>query len=284
MIFLPCFYFFKLCCFVSFQLFKAHHHDAAANGNVMQTATPRRYIEAVLHPPPEDTFVLYHVFSIFLSSAGEKCIFRGGGVQASIYDDTALLFSWRYHRQRRYDVLLWTTKITYNYLLKKEAWEKNNQSLHSGGARESHPHVHDLQSTTSLAESWISQIMDTRMGFPCPFRSVMIYYFFHTPVFSIGKYSDFNVVVVVQSTTSWRRCVWQRHANSYDAHDARDALLHHPTEDWFVFSLVFSGQFCPRWENLLIHYSLQNVCVKTPDTYQFDTSIVIWVDLNNVMI
>ena len=49
------------------------------------------------------------------------------------------------------------------------------------GTRESHPSVHDLQSTTRLAESWMLQIMDTRMGFPCPFHSVVIDYFSPTP-------------------------------------------------------------------------------------------------------
>ena len=38
----------------------------------------------------------------------------------------------------------------------------------------SHPSVHDLKSMTRLAESWMSQIIDTRMGFPCPFRSIVI--------------------------------------------------------------------------------------------------------------
>ena len=49
------------------------------------------------------------------------------------------------------------------------------------GTRESHPSVHDLQSTTRLAESWMLQIMDTRMGFPCPFHNVVIDYFSPTP-------------------------------------------------------------------------------------------------------
>ena len=43
-----------------------------------------------------------------------------------------------------------------------------------GGTRESHPSVQDLQSTTKLAESWMLQIFDTRMGFPCPSRNVVI--------------------------------------------------------------------------------------------------------------
>ena len=51
------------------------------------------------------------------------------------------------------------------------------------GTRESHPSVHDLQSTTRLAESWMVQIMDTRMGFPCPFPNVVIDYFSPTPFF-----------------------------------------------------------------------------------------------------
>ena len=49
------------------------------------------------------------------------------------------------------------------------------------GTRECHPSVHGLQSTTKLAESWMLQIMDTRMGFTCPFHNVVIDYFSPTP-------------------------------------------------------------------------------------------------------
>ena len=35
----------------------------------------------------------------------------------------------------------------------------------AGETRESHPSVQDLQSTTRLVESWMLQILDTRMGF-----------------------------------------------------------------------------------------------------------------------
>ena len=61
---------------------------------------------------------------------------------------------------------------------------KNNRIYHHTveGTRESHPSVHDLQSTTRLAESWMLQIMDTRMGFPCPFHNVVIDYFSPTPI------------------------------------------------------------------------------------------------------
>ena len=48
------------------------------------------------------------------------------------------------------------------------------------GTRESHPRVHDLQHPR-LAESWMLQIMDTRMGFPCPFHNVVIDYFSSMP-------------------------------------------------------------------------------------------------------
>ena len=54
------------------------------------------------------------------------------------------------------------------------------------GTRKSHPSVHDLQSTTRLAEQ-MSQIMDRRMRFPCPFQSVVIDYFSPTPLFSINN-------------------------------------------------------------------------------------------------
>ena len=55
------------------------------------------------------------------------------------------------------------------------------------GTRESDPSVHDLQSTTRLAELRMSQIIDTRMGFPCPFRNVAIDYFSPTPLFSMNN-------------------------------------------------------------------------------------------------
>ena len=46
--------------------------------------------------------------------------------------------------------------------------------------RESNPSVQDLQSTTRLAESWMLQILDTRMGFPSPSLNVVIDYFSHS--------------------------------------------------------------------------------------------------------
>ena len=55
------------------------------------------------------------------------------------------------------------------------------------GTRESHPSVHDLQSTTSFAcnprrvlPSWMSQILDTGMGFPSPSPNVVFDYFSHS--------------------------------------------------------------------------------------------------------
>ena len=69
-------------------------------------------------------------------------------------------------------------KTNAKHAVKKEM-SMNNRIYHHSveGTRESHPSVHDLQSTTRLAESWMLQIMDTRMGFPCPFHSVVIDYF-----------------------------------------------------------------------------------------------------------
>ena len=79
-------------------------------------------------------------------------------MQDSIYDVTALL-AWRCHRQRRHDVVFWTTKTTLNsdYLLKIKAWEKNNQSQHSGmdkGIPSSCPWF--ATSTTRQASLWIA--------------------------------------------------------------------------------------------------------------------------------
>ena len=42
------------------------------------------------------------------------------------------------------------------------------------GTRESHPRVHDLQHPRLGKPRRGLQIMDTRMGFPCPFNSVVI--------------------------------------------------------------------------------------------------------------
>ena len=42
------------------------------------------------------------------------------------------------------------------------------------GTRESHPRVHDLQYPRLGKPRRGLQIMDTRMGFPCPFHSVVI--------------------------------------------------------------------------------------------------------------
>ena len=42
------------------------------------------------------------------------------------------------------------------------------------GTRESHPRVHDLRHPRLCKPRHGLQIVDTRMGFPCPFRSVVI--------------------------------------------------------------------------------------------------------------
>ena len=42
------------------------------------------------------------------------------------------------------------------------------------GTRESHPRVHDLQHPRLGKPRRGLQIMDTRMGFPCPFHGVVI--------------------------------------------------------------------------------------------------------------
>ena len=75
------------------------------------------------------------------------------------------------------------------------------------GTRESHPSVHDLESMMRLDSSWMLQILDTRMGFPHPFRNVAIDYFSPTPFF-FHKSATFNVILVVQSTTLWHRYLW----------------------------------------------------------------------------
>ena len=54
------------------------------------------------------------------------------------------------------------------------------------GTRESHLRVHDLQPTTRLAESLMSQIIDTRIGYSCPFQSVVINFLF-SAAFNVNK-------------------------------------------------------------------------------------------------
>ena len=88
----------------------------------------------------------------------DKSVFRGV-VQDIIYDVTAYQLAWRCHTQWRHEVVLWTTKTTSksDYLLKIKAWEKYNQSLHSGrdkGIPSECPWF--ATSTTRQASSWIA--------------------------------------------------------------------------------------------------------------------------------
>ena len=113
---------------------------------------------------------------------------------------------------------------------------RNNRIYHHTveGTRESHPSVHDLQSTTRLAESWMLQIMDTRMGFPCPFHNVVIDYFSPTPFifnkktlfqhrFSCTKHSAMAPLPTVTS------CYWQcRDVIVYLALNGGAKMLSHP--------------------------------------------------------
>ena len=79
------------------------------------------------------------------------------------------------HRQWRHDVVFWTTKtaLKSNYIFLKKAWEKNNHFTPEG-TRESHPRVHDLRHPRLGKPCCGLQIMDTPMGFLCPFRSIVI--------------------------------------------------------------------------------------------------------------
>ena len=61
--------------------------------------------------------------------------------------------------------------------------------------------VHDLPSMTRLANSWMLQIMDTRMEFPCPFCNVVIDYFSPTPLIFLEK-PHVNATLVLQSTVA----------------------------------------------------------------------------------
>ena len=85
--------------------------------------------------------------------------------------------------QRTFLSFYFTFSLTLDRFVPNIYTSGNNRIYHHTveGTRESHPSVHDLQSTTRLAESLMFQIMDTRMGFPCPFHNVVIDYFFPTP-------------------------------------------------------------------------------------------------------
>ena len=62
-------------------------------------------------------------------------------------------------------------------LLFKYAFQINRIYQYTAeGTRESYLGVQDLQSMTKHAESWILQIMDKRIGFPCLFCYVVINY------------------------------------------------------------------------------------------------------------
>ena len=79
--------------------------------------------------------------------------------------------------------------VKFDYLLGRKThidrWINRIYHYTPEGTRESHRSVHDLQSMTRFAESWMLQIMDT--GFPCPFRSVVIDYISLTLLFSINN-------------------------------------------------------------------------------------------------
>ena len=88
--------------------------------------------------------------------------------------------------------------------------------------------------------------MDTKMGFPCPFRSEVIEYFSPVSLFSIS-----NPILM-----SFKLLKAQRHdAAAYGNATPITTLWHHryslapPPEDSFVLSHIFAGQFSPQWDN-----------------------------------
>ena len=62
------------------------------------------------------------------------------------------------------------------------------------GTRDSHSSVQDLQSTTRHAELWILQIVDMKMGFPCPSHNVMIVNFSPCNVYRTNMIVSINEV------------------------------------------------------------------------------------------
>ena len=66
-------------------------------------------------------------------------------------------------------------------LSRPPGWDNISPDVKIGGyscpkseKRESHPRVHDLQNPRLGKPRRGLQIMDTRMGFPCPFHNVVI--------------------------------------------------------------------------------------------------------------
>ena len=67
------------------------------------------------------------------------------------------------------------TTLKWGYLLQIQRRGRKIINHHIvEGTRESHPRVHDLQHPRLGKPRRGLQIMDTRMGFPCPFHSVVI--------------------------------------------------------------------------------------------------------------
>ena len=67
------------------------------------------------------------------------------------------------------------TTLKWGYLLKIKRRGRKIINHHTvEGTRESHPRVHDLQHPRLGKPRRGLQIMDTQMGFPCPFHSVVI--------------------------------------------------------------------------------------------------------------
>ena len=75
-------------------------------------------------------------------------------------------------------VLTWLSVNQHMHI--RAFFAKINRIYHhvAGGTPESHPIVQDLQAMTNLAESWMLQILDMRMGFPSPSRNVVFDYNF----------------------------------------------------------------------------------------------------------
>ena len=65
------------------------------------------------------------------------------------------------------------------------------------GTRESHPRVHHLQHPRLGKPRCGLQIMDTRMGFPCPFHSVVIDSNIYIPYVVFLLYATKSGIVVI---------------------------------------------------------------------------------------
>ena len=120
-------------------------------------------------------------------------------------------------------------------------------------------------------------IMDTGIGFPCPFRNVMIDYFSPTP-FIYNEKPNFNIVLFVQSTTPWHRFLWIRHPMSwimiiyFARNNGTKMLSHHKGWD----TLGWDNIFFPLDTDLYPKFALLGKCFLLLETDLYLKFTCLW--------